>query len=70
MLAPAGIPVEVITKLETALLKTAAMPVFRQKLLDAGLEPEPLGTKEFAARLQVEIPRLARIVKLSGAKVE
>jgi tripartite-type tricarboxylate transporter receptor subunit TctC len=70
MLAPAGTPKEVTAKLEATLLKVAATPEFRQRLLSAGLEPEPLGAKAFSDRLQVEIPLWARVVKLSGAKVE
>lgn len=70
MLAPAGTPNEVIAKLETTLLKIAATPEFTQKLLGGGLEPEPLGAKAFADRLQTEIPLWAKVVKMSGAKVE
>jgi tripartite-type tricarboxylate transporter receptor subunit TctC len=70
MLAPAGTAGEVIARLEAALMKTAASSEFRERLLGAGLEPEPLGAKAFAERLQIEIPLWAKVVKISGAKVD
>lgn len=70
MLAPAGTAGEVIARLEAALMKTAASPEFRERLLGAGLEPEPLGAKAFAERLQIEIPLWAKVLKISGAKVD
>lgn len=70
MLAPAATPGDVIGKLEAALMKMAAAPEFRERLLGGGVEPEPLGAKAFADRLQTEIPLWEKMVKLSGAKAE
>ena len=70
LLAPAGTPNEVVARLEAALTRAVASAEFRERLLGAGLEPEPLGAKAFADRLLVEIPMWERVVKLSGAKAE
>lgn len=42
LLAPAGTPNDVVAKLEAALLKAVAAPEFRERLLSAGLELEPM----------------------------
>lgn len=70
LLAPAGTPNEVVARLEAALTRAVASAEFRERLLGAGLEPEPLGARAFADRLLVEIPMWERLVKISGAKAE
>ncbi len=70
MLAPAATPDAIVATLEAALLKAAAKPDFRQRLLGGGVEPDPLGAKAFADRVKVELPLWERVVKLSGAKAE
>jgi len=70
LLAPAGIPNDVVARLEAALLKAVAAPEFRERLLGAGLELEPMGSKAFTDRLQTETPLWERVVKISGAKAE
>lgn len=70
LLAPAGTPNEVVARLEAALTRAVASAEFRERLLGAGLEPEPLGARAFADRLLVEIPMWERVVKISGAKAE
>jgi tripartite-type tricarboxylate transporter receptor subunit TctC len=42
----------------------------REKARRAGREPAPTTPEQFAAFIQSEIPKYARIVKVSGAKVD
>ena len=70
LLAPAGTPNDVVARLEAALMKAVAAPEFRDRLLGAGLELEPMGSKAFTDRLQTEIPLWERVVRISGAKAE
>lgn len=70
MFAPTRTPQEVVTRLEAMLLKVATAPEFTQKLLAAGLEPEPLGTQAFMDRLQTEIPLWAKAIEAAGITAE
>jgi len=70
MFAPAGTPDSVIARIEASLRKIAASPDFQQRMRDAGLELDASFGAEFAASLQKEAPMLARLVEISGAKID
>jgi tripartite-type tricarboxylate transporter receptor subunit TctC len=42
----------------------------RERLTAQGAEPAPMTPDQFAAFIRSEIPKYARIVKASGAKVD
>ena len=70
LLAPAGTPPEVIAKWHADLVKALNSPDVREKMLAQGAEPAPTTPVEFAAFIAKERDKYARIVKLSGAKVD
>jgi tripartite-type tricarboxylate transporter receptor subunit TctC len=70
LLAPAGTPKEVIDKWGGEVAKILNSPEMRERLTTQGAEPAPTTPGEFAAFIQSEIPKYARIVKASGAKVD
>src|SRR5262245_15109230 len=70
IMAPAGVPAEVVARINSevnALLKT---PETRKRIADFGGEPGGGTPAEFAAFIQSEIARYAEVVKAAGAKVE
>ncbi len=70
LLAPAGTPQDVIAKWNAEVTRILNSPEMRERLTAQGAEPAPTTPGEFAAFIRSEIPKYARIVKMSGAKVD
>jgi tripartite-type tricarboxylate transporter receptor subunit TctC len=68
--APAKTPKDIITKLNTALVKALSTPAVKEQLFKAGIEAEPGTPEEFHKYVQSEIRKMAKIIKASGAKPE
>jgi len=69
-LAPAGVPREIITRLNTLIVKTANAPEMREALLKQGFEVQTTTPEEFAAFIRSERAQNAKLVKFAGIKVE
>ena len=70
LLAPAGTPKDIVAKWNAEVAKILNSPEMREKLLAQGAEPVPTSPEQFAAFVQSEIAKYAKIVKASGAKVD
>jgi tripartite-type tricarboxylate transporter receptor subunit TctC len=70
LFAPAGTPKDIIAKWNAAVAKILNSPEMREKLVAQGAEPAPTTPEQFAAFVRSEIPKYAKIVKASGAKVD
>ncbi|MFC5521975.1 Bug family tripartite tricarboxylate transporter substrate binding protein [Polaromonas jejuensis] len=75
LFAPAGVPQEVLARLQDGMAKTLASKSLRATLEQQGVElagtPErPVSPEQFAALLAEDIAKWARIVKSSGAAVD
>lgn len=68
--APAGTPTEIVKRLSDEIAKALAASDLREKWLASGAEPAASTPEEFKAFIAREIPKYARIVKESGAKVD
>jgi tripartite-type tricarboxylate transporter receptor subunit TctC len=70
LVAPAGTPREIVSRLHLELTKALRTPEFMEKL--AGIGAEPLGTtpQEFGAFMRAEIQKLAKAVKDSGLRID
>ena len=51
-------------------MKILNAPDMRERLTAQGAEPAPTTPEQFASFIQSELPKYARIVKISGAKVD
>ena len=69
-IGPAGIPRAIGERLNGALVTSLRDPANRKFLIEQGAEPVGNSTAEFAAHINREIEKYARIIKLSGAKVD
>jgi len=71
ILAPAGTPKEIVTRVNADIAGAVAHPEVAQTLATFGLEPyAPNTPEEFGAFLRSEIARWARVVKIAGAKAD
>jgi len=63
MLAPAGTPGNLITRINSEIVKAMNSPDLRKRLLGISIEPLTSTPEEFAAFIRTETPRYAKIIK-------
>jgi tripartite-type tricarboxylate transporter receptor subunit TctC len=68
--APAGTPSEVVSKLNTEVLRVLAAPDFRSRITLEAVSPIGSTPEEFGSFMKSEIVRWAKVVRDSGAKVD
>jgi tripartite-type tricarboxylate transporter receptor subunit TctC len=70
LMAPAGTPSAIVAKWNAEVTKILNAPDVKERLAAQGAEAAPMTPDQFAAFIKSEIPKYARIVKASGAKVD
>jgi tripartite-type tricarboxylate transporter receptor subunit TctC len=70
VLAPAGTPKEIVTRLNNEIVKALKMPDVHEKLSGLGADPVGNTPEQFAAFIQAEIKKWAKVIKESGARVD
>jgi len=71
IVAPAGTPRDVVTKLHGSIKKVLALPEVREKLLTAGIEPASSNTpEEFAAFIRSQADTRAKVIQAIGMKLD
>ena len=68
IVAPSGVPKEVVSKLNAAIVKALAMPELKDSLVKQGLEPLTNTPEQFATFIRDELVQTARLVEAAGAK--
>ena len=68
--APAGTPVDIINRLNAEVVKILKQPSVREQLMAQGAEPVGDSPEEFSRFTLAEISKWAKIIKVSGAKVD
>ena len=68
MLAPAGTPPAIISRLNSEIARIVHLPEVREFLLRDGLEPEGDSAKEFTANIRNEVAKWIKVVKAAGIK--
>ena len=69
-LGPAGLPRDIVAKLNAAIVSTVATRDLRDRYIALGAEPETSTPEAFAAHIRNDIPAWAKVVKAAGAKAE
>jgi tripartite-type tricarboxylate transporter receptor subunit TctC len=70
MYAPGGTPKEIVARLHAETSKILRAPENLKRLQDLGLEPGGMAPEELTALMRADIPRLGKVVRDSGAKVD
>ena len=71
LVAPAGTPREIITRLHAGVVRALHDTAIRKRLIDDGAEPAPSATpEEFSAFMKAEIAKWAKVVKAAGIQPE
>jgi tripartite-type tricarboxylate transporter receptor subunit TctC len=69
-MGPAGMPPEIVRKINADVVAIVKRPDFRERLLKDGIEPVANTPEAFAAQVKTDLAKWAKVVKASGAKVE
>ncbi len=70
MLAPAGVPKQIISRLNALVNETVNTPEMKASLIKEGLEPQAYTPEQFAAFIQKEIAQNAKLAEMAKAKAE
>ncbi|MBI4191889.1 MAG: tripartite tricarboxylate transporter substrate binding protein [Betaproteobacteria bacterium] len=70
MLVPAGVPKDIIARLNELIGKVVNTPGMKESFIKQGLESQTTTPEKFAAFIRGEIAQNAKVVKLAGLKAE
>jgi tripartite-type tricarboxylate transporter receptor subunit TctC len=70
LLAPAGTPAEVVSRVHAETAKALASAAVKERLLSQGAIPSGIGSAEFSRFIDAETKKWAQVVKASGAKID
>jgi tripartite-type tricarboxylate transporter receptor subunit TctC len=68
LLGPAGLPADIVGKLQGEVARVLKMPDIRSKLIQLGADPVGSTPDQFAAYMRDETAKWANVVRASGAK--
>lgn len=68
--APAGTSREIVTRLNSEIVRILGLPDVKERLLGQGAEPIGNSAEKFAAVQKADIAKYSRLMKASGVKVE
>ncbi len=70
IMAPAGTPGAIVTRLSAEVAKILAMPEIRKKLVTSGMEPFHTGPQQMAAQMKSDYAESVKIIKVANIKIE
>jgi len=70
LLAPAGTPADVVSRIQQEVAKSLATPAMKERLATLGAIPSGNTPAQFATLIDAEHKKWAEVVKASGAKVD
>ena len=70
LMAPAGTPNSIITKLHQQTLKALAEPDLKTKFAELGMEIVGGTPAQLTAIMKADLPKWAKVIKDSGAKLD
>ena len=70
ILGPAGLPANLVSRLNTEINKALAAPDMKEKLVGAGIQPVGNTPEQFASFIKSETARFAKVIQEAGIKPE
>jgi tripartite-type tricarboxylate transporter receptor subunit TctC len=70
LLAPAGTPADIVSRIQQEAAKAMAQPAVKERLLSQGAIPSGNTPAEFGKLIESETRKWAQVVKASGAKID
>ena len=70
LLGPAGVPRATVEAINAAVAKLLKDPVILERLDKQGVVPQAMSPQEFGKLLAADYAKMARVVKLSGARID
>ncbi len=70
LVAPAGTPVAIVNRWNAEIVAALNDPEIRNTMRGMGVEPSPSKVEEFEQYIRSEIQKWAKVIKLSGTKLE
>jgi len=70
LLAPAGTPQDVVTRLNGEILKATQLPEIRERLAALGMDPVTGSPTEFAALISTEVANWRKVIAATSARVD
>jgi tripartite-type tricarboxylate transporter receptor subunit TctC len=70
LLAPAGTPADVVSRVQQETAKALALPAIKERMQSQGAIPSGMSPAAFARLIDAETKKWAQVVKASGAKID
>lgn len=70
LFAPSSVPADVVARVQQETAKALALPAMQTRMLELGANPSGITPAEFTRFVRAETDKWARVVKVSGAKVD
>ena len=70
VVAPAGTPAEIVSRLNSTMAKIVTSPDFKERFSVLGFEPVVNTPEQFSAFIRTEVEKFAKLAKLAGIKPE
>lgn len=70
ILAPAGVPQEIVARLNSEIVKALRSPDMQERLLRDGAEPVASTSEEFRAYIAADVGKWAKVIKTAGIRFE
>lgn len=70
VMAPAGVPKDIITRLHAEIIKAVSLPEVRERLVSVSLDPTTNTPEQFRAFLEAEVKRWAKVVRDAGVTAD
>ena len=70
IVAPAGTPLEIVSRLNREIVLVYNKPEVQEKILSIGAESVPSSPEQFGAVIKSEVARISKVIKDAGIRIE